>query len=258
MKALRNGYSFSALNIGILYSRGQGRPVNWRKAVEFWKVSALLGAVRAMETLARHYFFKDLHPTAVQWYAYAQHHKSLDHNLRGLFSELEMPTNFDPDLFEDELDSELLANVNTKDFVNLKDYEVDFTGLERSRERRKKRLEKEQELDFPSHRKKLITDHREMYKSIRDNLNNMENTTKKILSKQGKLLPSTSPNLIGLNSITFKELDKSVEDKIYEGFALKVTVIEEVVILRAVTVLAEDGEGKNYVICLLHSSGPKS
>lgn len=242
MKALRNGYGYSAINIAVLFLEGQGRPVDIERAVEFWKIAALFGAHRAMQSLAYHYYSRRQKSIAIQWYAFAIHHNSMDHHLRGLFSEASIPPDFDADVFEDALDDELLNNVRTKEFVSIKDYECDWEGIERRRKDRKKRLVKETDLDFPAYRKKLITDHRTMWnkhKGIK-----LEDREAKALSKKGNLSSAMTPNLIGLKPITFKDMDKLVEDKIYDGFALKVTVIEEVVVMKAVIALVDDGEGK--------------
>ncbi|XP_035711760.1 uncharacterized protein LOC118437080 isoform X2 [Folsomia candida] len=238
MKALRNGYGFSALNIAVLFASGQGRPVDMAKAVEFWKIAAIFGTVRAIQTLTFYYYSINQKSLALQWYAFALKHNPMDHNLRQLFPETAIPPEFDADVFEEALDNELLNNVNTKEFVQIKDYDWDDDGLERRRKKRKKRLVKEEQLDVPARRKQLIIHQRERWSRIE----NWKPDGTMACSMAVNLPPPITPNLIGLKPITFKDMDKAAKDKIYDGFALRVTVIEEVVLIKAFTAVVDDGQ----------------
>ncbi|XP_035708241.1 uncharacterized protein LOC110850052 isoform X2 [Folsomia candida] len=237
-KALLNGSGPSANNLGLMFSEGKGFTPDLEKAVGYWQISALYGITRAMESLAFHNFYNGRPTRAFKWYTLAVKNKTMNSNLHMIFEKEPPLEQFVAEEFEQTIEEELMAGPMRK-YVDLKDYHENIDGMERRRERRRKMLELVQP-NAAGGKVQTIVNHRIALNQIKKEKSSESDWT----TKQAKLFPTRTPNLLGLKPITLKELDKSIHDKTYDGFAIRLTVIEDAILgLPSVQILAEDENG---------------
>ncbi len=234
-KALVNGSGFSANNIGCMYSAGRGVLADIRKALLYYKLGALKGTVRAAENVANTYLGFHQLELARSWYLYAVHLGSsvLTWRKERFGIQPEMEKSFDPVKFAKKLQEEL-RQTELKELATTAREDIDagkpqnfVNYMDKARA----------PLVGPDKRTLLI-------RGIRNAIKSEIGKPRPWEAGLGNLFPKADVDLVGLKPITMKEFDEAIIDKVYEGYLLKVTVIEDAYIrASSVFLIVEDAEG---------------
>ncbi len=231
-----------------MYSRGSGVPLDFRIALNYYKLGAALKVVRAMENVAKTYLlFSDKENTR-KWFQFAISKGSLYlQSQRQEFLDLvgsKLETPIQEDVFELELMEEIktgpLAHLIGK---GLDTEELMLQALGPLLESDNKKYDSavvatsraSLGLKDP-YRVQIITCHRTELKNQR--------SEKRIYEKgDGNLLPRPVVDLFTLKQIHFADMDPK-KDHVYEGFAIKLTLIEDAITGRpSINQIAEDEHG---------------
>lgn len=227
-----------------MYLNGEGVPLNGRTALNYFKLGSSMKVVRAMENVADVYLNSCDKENARKWFQYAMSRGSLalqskrDDYLNLVGKGLNSP--FEDDVFE----LELLEEVKSGPLAHL------IAEKPQSPEEMLQTLMQKISLKrsigettsrallglTDPYRIGIIKDHRTSLRMMRD----MKLTYDK---GEGKLLPKPMVDLFTLKPIHFADMDPK-KDHIYEGYAIKLTLIEDAVTGRpSISQIAEDENG---------------
>jgi len=202
-KSLSMGCGLSANNIAILLFAPFPEAIG--RAFDYWKLSAHLGVVRAMENLANQYLYSLENKILAQdWFLYAIHKGSSDlKSRRSLFvSQPSLAKKFDPEKFAEKLEQEV-----RKSSVGYKLEEIE-TFLKKALDPAKFNEELDRKLRSPephsgSGRIDIIIRHRESLNTVLTKL--AKDKHMKMVTTPPNLLPtSAAVDLVGLKEIFFK------------------------------------------------------
>lgn len=224
-----------------MYSTGVGVPRDKATALNYYKLGAALKLVRAMENVYDVYMTRCDISNALKWFKFAISRGSLSlqsrkESLRALVgSEIDEP--IEEDLFElelmDEVKSGPLAHLFPKE-PSTHDYVMNLLP---STEDKSTMVTSRSSLGLTDpYRIQIITCHRRDLRMIRNG---------KVRYEKGaaNLLPKPMVDLFTLKPIWFADMDPT-KDHIYEGFAIKLTLIEDAITGRpSIQQVAEDEKG---------------
>lgn len=234
-----DGNGASANNIGIMYEEGEEVFRDIEKAILYWKFAAFDGLVRAMHNLGRVYMdYKRDRVEAYNWYRLSVENGAV--KSAGMEAQLVCYHHkFDKKVFLENLKKELK--------------ESRFRNIIVQNEQTIKNAAQMGQFNYktpvartaPMTNAAFIIEHRTFFQQMRGMLDLAKN-------KQGmfatyanppKLKGNLNVDIIGLKEICFKDMDASV-DKIYEGFAVKVVIVDDAILGQpSVNLIGQDNDG---------------
>lgn len=240
-----DGNGASANNIGIIYEEGELVARDIQMAIIYWKFAAFDGLVRAMQNLYRVYMNQGNYREACDWYRLNIENGSVKHDhMENLIVR----------------NKHLLGKFESKIFVakltqELKDSR--FRNIVLQCEQTTKNMAQMCNLDSetlitehivrtaPKTNAAFIVEHRTWFQTMR-NSNGMPESIS--YTHPAKLKGKPNVDIIGLQQIYFKDMDAKV-DKIYEGFAIKIVIIEDAILGQpSVNLIGQDSHGNVHRI----------
>lgn len=234
-----DGNGASANNIGIMYEEGEFVQKDLQKAILYWKFAAFDDLARAMVNLYRVHMNQGKYIEAVNWYRLsiesgavrdAQMEQFIAYNHR-------QSGKFDSQIFIADLTKELK--------------ESRFRNIVLQCEQQTKHKAQKFKLysdplitehiarTVPKTNAAFIVEHRTFFQNMR----NMDQHFSVTKVHSPKLKAKPNVDIIGLQPIYFKDMDANV-DKIYEGFAIKVLIIDDAIVGQpSVNVIGQDDQG---------------
>lgn len=237
-----DGNGASANNIGIMYEEGELGAPDIEKAILYWKFAAFDGLVRAMQNLYRVYIKKG-HAKAFDWYRLAIKKGAVkSSNIDGIIEARQLDE-FDSKIFVEKLKTELKCGR--------------FKHIVMRYEEMKKNMSKICKTDcitqltpmMPNTNAAFIVEHRTFFREMRGmreteiNKTGVFATYMFIYAHPAKIKPKRTVDIFGLKQILFKDMDVNL-DKVYEGFAIKVTIIDDAILGQpSVNLIGQDIDG---------------
>lgn len=252
-RAIKHGSGAAATNVGFMYDKGIGVTLNKSKALDYYKLASSMKVVRAMEIIAYMYLELDDKENARKWFQYAINKGSLalQATKQDFFDIVGtgVENTIEEDVFELELIEEVKAGPLAHMIVGVEElpmseeetinkfcekYKIDRSGCV-STSRTSLGL-------TDPYRVKIITSHRYMLREIRSQKPEFH-------KGEAKLLPKQIVDIFTLKQIFFADMDTK-KDHIYEGCAIKLTLIEDAITATpSISQIAEDGNGDAQRIC---------
>lgn len=227
-----------------MYSKGFGVPRNIQTALNYYKLGASMKVVRAMENVTDVYFQLLDKENARKWFQFAISKGSLSLQLKKQMFLALVGKDLEKPIEEDIFELELMEEVKTGPLAHLiaeglpispEEFLKDLVGKKKNVDSTVTTSRSSLGLTDP-YRVKMIKHHREELRMVR---------SQKITYEKGKadLLPRPVVDLFTLKPILFADMDPK-KDHIYEGFAIKLTLIEDAITGKpSITQIAEDENG---------------
>lgn len=224
-----------------MYGNGFGVQRNVQTALSYYKLGASMKVVRAMENLYDLYLRLFDMENARKWFQYAISKGSLSlQSKKQIFSGKDLEKPLEEDLFELELMEEVkmgpLAHLISEELpLSPSDILMDLVAKKTNVDSTVTTSRSSLGLSDP-YRVQIITHHRGELKMLR---------SQKIGLEKGiaNLLPRPVVDLFTLKPILFADMDPK-KDHIYEGFAIKLTLIEDAITGKpSISQIAEDENG---------------
>lgn len=243
-----DGNGASANNIGIMYEEGQSVSPDIENAIIHWKFAAFDGLVRAMKNLFRVYMNNRNHVDALNWYRLGVENGAVkDSKLEELISlNSRQLGKFDSKIFVQNLKTELRNGRFRKIILQR---EETINNINQLRESGQFKIFDQIAQCAPNTNPNFIIEHRKFFEEMRRMLENERRPRPGYVAvtsayvHPANLKSNPNVDVIGLNQIHFKDMPEDVE-KIYEGFAIKVVVIEDAIVGQpSVNIIGQDSDG---------------
>lgn len=227
-----------------MYGKGVGVPPNIQTALSYYKLGASMKVVRAMENVAGTYLRLFDKENARKWFQFAISKGSLSlQSKKQFFLDLvgnELEQAIEEDIFELELMDEVkkgpLAHLISKELPVSAEELLRSVMLKNKKENLAGASSRSSLGLTDPYRVAIITHHRE---DLRERRGQKVDSDK----GEGNLLPRPVVDLFTLKPILFADMEPE-KDHIYEGFAIKLTLIEDAITGRpSIAQIAEDENG---------------
>lgn len=227
-----DGNGASANNIGCMYEEGELGVIDIQKAIIYWKFAVFDGLVRATQNLYRVYLKMYGVHQALDWYRLGVENGAFRNAKIDEVNAVSLDK-FDSKIFIEKLKNELKCGPFRDIVLRYEETTKNMSQI--------CKIDYEMQTKMPKTNAAFIVEHRTWFQKMRGIKSALGLFA--TYAHPAKLTSKQSVDIIGLKQIFFKDMDANI-DKIYEGFAVKVTIIDDAIVGQpSVNVIAQDNDG---------------